>query len=169
MESSTHQGIVLKKLCLNNADKFFKLHQHPIILGQYVKDLDMYGETPIGFTKRLLWLSKGIYTIRLSSAPETIIGSSLIYKANNEFHYGGTLLPDYRGKGILLKAFEQSIELAKYCYGIPSIKVFLNTATNHFASVMYRLGFTESYNKDKRIFSKSLLGGKYSAGKNQFA
>lgn len=116
MKSKNEQSIVLKKLCLTDAEEFFYLHRQPAVFGKYMQDLNMDGEeVPLNFTKRLLWLSKGIYTIRLAENPAPIIGSALIYKGGKEkkeFYFGGTLLPDYHGNGILLKAFDQIIEPA---------------------------------------------------------
>lgn len=161
MKNYHDQSIVLKKLCLTDAEEFFSLHRQPAVFGKYIQDLRMDNEeVPLDFTKRLLWLTKGIYTIRLAENPKPIIGSALIYKGGNEknaFYFGGTLLPNYHGKGILLKAFDQVIELAKYCYGIPEVKVFLNVVSNQANSTMDKLGFVKLSKQNDLLYYKSLL------------
>lgn len=161
MKKYHDQSIVLKKLCLTDAEEFFYLHRQPAVFGKYMQELNMTEEhTPLDFTKRLLWLSKGIYTIRLADKPASIIGSALIYKVGREkkdFYFGGTLLPKYHGKGILLKAFDQIIELAKYCYGIPEVKVFLNVVSNQATSTMDKLGFVKYSKQNNLLYHKGLL------------
>ncbi|MFC6101470.1 GNAT family N-acetyltransferase [Olivibacter domesticus] len=160
MKNHHDQSIVLKKLCLTDAEEFFHLHRQPAVFGTYMQELNMNEEEkPLDFTKRLLWLSKGIYSIRLTDKPELIIGSALIYKGGsekNEFYFGGTLLPNYHGKGILLKAFDQIIELAKYCYGIPEVKVFLNVVSKQANSTMDKLGFVKLSKQNDLLYYKSL-------------
>jgi len=158
MKNTNYQRIVLKKLRLAEAEDFFHLHDYPAIFGKYIQELNMEEEeTALAFTKRLLWLTEGIYTIRLSTDPQLIIGSALIYRggeSKNEFHFGGTTLPAYQGRGILLNAFDQIIELSKYCYNIPEVKVFLNVASNQASSTMSKLGFVSKQNN--LLYSKRL-------------
>lgn len=160
MENEKKVGIVLRKLCLNDAREFCHLLDYPEQYGTYYSDLYDDDDSPEDFTKRLLWLSKCVYTIRLKSAPDIIIGSCVIYKGGRnrkEIYVGGTLLPEYRDRGLMLEAFNQMLEMAKYFYGVNEIKILLNTINDHVISVMERLGFA----KDKKsggttIYSKIL-------------
>lgn len=153
--------ILLKKLRLTEAEEFFHLHDYPAVFGKYIQELNMKEEaTAHSFTKRLFWLTEAIYTIRLHAKPEMIVGSALIYKggkARNEFYFGGTLLPAYRGMGILLRAFEQIIELSKYCYNIFEVRVSLNISNELANNTMNKLGFIKTPKYGDLIYRKKLM------------
>lgn len=126
MKKEKSSGIVLKKLNVKEGDGFLSLHNYPTVCGSYFEELYVQGESGVSFTQRLLWLSKCAYTIRLKSDPEKIIGACLIYRnihKGNQHVFGGTLLPTYRNKSLLIEAFNQIKELAKYCYGLVDLKI----------------------------------------------
>ncbi|QNL49211.1 hypothetical protein H8S90_21110 [Olivibacter sp. SDN3] len=126
MKEERSSGIVLKKLDVKEADGFLSLHNYPTVCGSYFEALYVKGESGVSFTQRLLWLSKCAYTIRLKSDPDKIIGACLIYRdinKGNQHIFGGTLLPTYRNKSLLIEAFNQIKELAKYCYGLVDLKI----------------------------------------------
>lgn len=126
MKNKEIPDIILKKLELREIDGFFFLHTFPTVCGSYFDDFYVHGESRTSFMKRLLWLSKCAYTIRLTSDPASIIGACLVYPnkdRGNEHFFGGVLLPAYHDKGFLMEAFGQIKELAKYCYGLIDLKI----------------------------------------------
>ncbi|MFC6101040.1 GNAT family N-acetyltransferase [Olivibacter domesticus] len=160
MENEKKAGVVLRKLCLSDAREVCHLLDYPEQYGTYCKDLYANDESPEDFTRRLLWLSKCMYTIRLKSAPTVIVGACEIYKGGQnrkEIYVGGTLLPEYRDKGLMLDAFNQMLEMARYYYGIYEVKILLNTINDHVISVMEKLGFAkDKKNSGNTIYSKIL-------------
>lgn len=158
MKKNEKSDIVLRKLCLNEAREFCYLHSFPQQYGTYYQDLYENEESPEEFTKRLLWLSKCVYTIRIKSAPDKIIGSCMIYKGGKnrkDVYVGGTLLPEYRNKGLMVEAFNQMLEMARYFYGVYEIKILLNSINDQVIQIMDKLGFRMDQ-KSSNIYSKIL-------------
>ncbi len=159
MKNYEKTGIVLRKLSLSEAREFCHLHSFPQQYGTYYQDLYENDESPEEFTKRLLWLAKCVYTIRLKSAPDKIIGSCMIYKGGKnrkDMYVGGTLLPEYRNKGLMVEAFNQMLEMAKYFYGVNEVKILLNSINDQVIQIMDKLGFMMDKSSNANIYSKIL-------------
>lgn len=118
MKKVNKTTILLKRLTIKESNKVFQLSQEAIILGNFLLDLQLQEKNPTEFTQRLLWLSKGIYSIRLYHKPEKIIGYALFYKLGKTYYEGLCILPSYYHPSILEQTREQLAELAKFCYGV---------------------------------------------------
>jgi len=126
MKNEKTTPILLKRMSGKESDQIYLLSQKAIVLGDFFQDMQLCGEKPLAFVQRLLWLSKGFYTIRLQHEPEEIIGYSLLYKKNKSYYVGFCILPDYYYLPVIEQAGEQLSRLAKFCAGITDIK-----ASNH--------------------------------------
>ena len=76
------------------------------------------------FTKHIISLCNNIYTIRTIDNQSEIIGDCALHdwnKEKKEIEIGGTLLPEYLGKGIMKSAFELLIEFAQKEYAVDKI------------------------------------------------
>ena len=118
MKKINKTAILLKRLTMKECNKTFQLSQNAIILGNFLLDLQLQEKDPIAFTQRLLWLSKGIYGIRLCHEPEKTIGYALFYKLGKIYYEGLCILPSYYHPLVLDHIREQLAELAKFCYGV---------------------------------------------------
>lgn len=110
--------ILLKRLTMKECNKVFQLSQEAIIRGNFLLDLQLQERNPTEFTQRLLWLSKGTYSIRLYHKPEKIIGYALFYKLGKTYYEGICILPSYYHPLVFEQTREQLAELAKFCYGV---------------------------------------------------
>jgi len=152
-------SILLKKLVLKDAQAFYDLQAYPELCGSAYQEFYSPDEKPEEFTKRLLWLSKCIYTIRLKTDPNKIIGACMIYKSGKfkkDAYLGGTLLPQYRGEGLLFDAFNEMLEIANYFYGIYEVKMVLNALNEHVLQFVKKLGFSEDKKAREKTYIKTL-------------
>jgi len=69
---------------------------------------------------------------------------------------GGTLLPEYRNKGLMVEAFNQMLEMAKYFYGVNEVKILLNSINDQVIQIMDKLGFMMDKSSNANIYSKIL-------------
>lgn len=122
MKNKKTTPILLKRMSGKESDQIYLLSQEAIVLGNFLQDLQLNGEKPLVFVQRLLWLSKGFYTIRLQHEPQKIIGYSLLYKKDNSFYQGFCILPNYYYTAVIEEAREQLSRLARFCAGITDIK-----------------------------------------------
>jgi ribosomal-protein-alanine N-acetyltransferase len=98
--------IVLKPLTPEDADHFYALYKDPEV--NHGNEPFLPGESPLDFTKRIIEACVEIYTIRLSTDEETIIGDCALHDPNDsdsEIEIGGSLLPAFQGKGLMQEAF----------------------------------------------------------------
>lgn len=168
MENRKSLNVVLKKLSLSEAKEFCDLYSSPQQYGSLYYECYTDDETYEEVTKRLLWLSKCIYTIRLSSAPKKVIGSCMIYKGGHrrgETFIGGVLLPEYRNKGIMSEAFKQMLDMAKFAYGVNEIKILIRTINENVLQMVKTLGFTKERATSKDAVYAKILRHQYISGR----
>ncbi|QNL49016.1 GNAT family N-acetyltransferase [Olivibacter sp. SDN3] len=160
MENRKSFNIVLKKLNLSQAKEFCDLYASPHQYGSLYYERHADDETYEEFTKRLLWLSKCIYTIRPSSEPKKVIGYCMIYKAGHrrgEVFIRGTLLPEYGNKGLMSEAFKQVLDMAKFAYGVNEVKILMHTINENVLQMVKTLGFTKESDTSKNtVYAKKL-------------
>ncbi|WP_028297586.1 GNAT family N-acetyltransferase [Olivibacter sitiensis] len=145
MKNLKNQEVILRKLSIEEAEIFNDIHYRPVLYGKI--DCDNYAQedNAIDFTKRMLWLCKFIYTIRLKDKPQEIIGTCTLYnwdKESKSVHFGGSLQPKYWGNGFMAAALSQMLELAKYCLGAKQIKINIKPENEQACRMAYKLGFS---------------------------
>lgn len=101
--------------------EIFQLSREALTLSNFLQDLQLDDDKPTKFTQRLLWLSKGHYTVRPQDHPKKVIGYALIYKMGKSYYEGICLSPEYYYPAIIDQIYEQLFELAKFCYGIQTM------------------------------------------------
>ena len=118
------------------------------------------GETEADFTARILGLCTHIWTIRLSDDPQTIVGDAALHdwiKETSTIEIGGTLLPEYHGKGIMISVFDYIISFAKEQLNIKTIIGKTGINNQQAARLVLKLGFTRSNESDGlAVFQKIL-------------
>lgn len=158
MKNLKNQEVILRKLNIDEAEIFNDIHYRPALSGKI--DCDNYAEEndAMNFTKRMLWLCKFVYTIRLKQEPEMIIGTCILYnwdKESKSIHFGGSLDPNYWGNGYMASALSQIMELAKYCLGAKEVKINIKKDNEQACKMAYKLGFSqEKYDSDCIILSR---------------
>lgn|GEM_PF-1501189 len=125
MKNQKKTAVFLRMLTMKESNEIFQLSKGGIIFGNFLQDLQLQEEKPVEFTQRLLWLTKGFYSIRLHHEPEKIVGYTLFYKSGESFYDSLCILPDYYHPGIINQTREQMAELAKFCYGLKDIAPLL--------------------------------------------
>lgn len=134
------ENIILKQLTDADALAFYRLYaeNERTVTGN---------KTPLEFTRHIISLCNHIFSIRMADDPEIIIGDCALHdwdKAKGEIEIGGTLLPEYWGKGIMQAAFEQLIELAQQQYVVNKIVAKTEIANTKAIKFALKMGFKES-------------------------
>lgn len=154
MDSLKVAPIVLRKLTIEDAVVFDNVYARPDLFWKININEEPANETAEEFTKRMLWLCKYIYTIRLKGDPEKVIGSCVLYnwnKKKKEIYFGGSLLPEYWGKGIMPSAFNQMMEMAKYCLGAAFIKICITETNQPATRMVEKLGFFNAVKEEEYV------------------
>jgi len=147
MDNLKAEPIILHKLTMEDAVIFDNTYARPELFWKINNSEEIGEESAEDFTKRMLWLCKYVYTIRLRSIPNEVIGSCVLYnwnKRKKEIFFGGSLLPEHWGKGIMPAAFNQMIEMAKYCLGAAFIKISILQSNQPATRMVEKLGFFNS-------------------------
>lgn len=111
----SNDKVVLIKLTIENADFIYKLYSRPELVEYFDESPFLQNETPTEFTERIISLCEYIFTIRPIDQPNLIIGDCALHhwnKQKNEIEIGGSLLPEYWGKGYMQSAFEILTKIA---------------------------------------------------------
>jgi hypothetical protein len=121
MNNRNGKVILLKKLTMREHQEIFQLSKRGLLFSDFLQDLKLDENKSIAFTQRLLWLSKGHYSIRPQSQPKKVIGYTLFYKSGKSYYDGLCLLPEYYFPSVVNQIYEQLLELAKFCCGVQVI------------------------------------------------
>src|SRR5690349_7860614 len=116
--------IVLKQLTTEDSLLFYDLYFPKNGMSSNRKIIINENKTPIEFTKNIISKCNHIFTIRTLENPNRIIGDCALHDLNqekNEVEIGGTLIPEFWGKGIMASAFQLLIELAQHEYSVDKI------------------------------------------------
>ncbi len=149
------ENINLTSLSLANSSQFYYIYSTQEIIDSYNQELIKPKETELEFTKRIIGLSNYIWSIRLSTQPESIIGVCALHhwdKEKNKIEIGGTLLPEYWGMGIMKKAFGYMIDFAFNELGVQTIVGRTSSKNLQAIKMVKKLGFqTESTSYENEI------------------
>lgn len=120
----SNEKIILKPLTKKDSITFYNLYFPKAKQEEKQKVLKIDNKSPLEFTEYIISLCNCIFTIRTIEHPTKIIGDCALHDLNkekSEIEIGGTLLPEYWGKGIMATAFQLLIEYAKQEYSIGKI------------------------------------------------
>lgn len=140
----SNDKILLKKLTKQDAECFYKLYSHPELVISFDENPFLENETPTEFTQRIISLCEYIFTIRTKENPDLVIGDCALHhwnKAGNEIEIGGSLFPEYWGKGFMQAAFELLIELAEQDLGIQTVLGSTKTSNRQAIALAEKIGF----------------------------
>ncbi|HMR83145.1 MAG TPA: GNAT family N-acetyltransferase [Niabella sp.] len=101
--------VILNHLTVKDAYFFYKLYAHPELIVNFDESPFLQNETPVQFTERIISHCEYIFTIRPADHPNLVIGDCALHhwdKQKEEIVIGGSLLPEYWGKGYMQAAFE---------------------------------------------------------------
>jgi ribosomal-protein-alanine N-acetyltransferase len=146
--------VILQPLTDDDAQAFFNLYFSE------KEDAVLPEETPLQFTRRIISLCEIIWTIRLSSEPDTIIGDCALHhwdSKTGEIQIGGSLYPEYRGHGYMAAAFEQAIAHARHQLGVRIITGHTTTNNHSAIKLVQKLGFVKSHEDDEDTVLKLVI------------
>jgi len=153
-------GIVLKEMSIGDSDSFYRLYfgDKSSVQDQTTGEQQM---NPKQFAEHIMSLCNELFTIRTVENNHIIIGDCALHHWNKEekkIEIGGSLLPDYWGKGIMSAAFVLLITLAKEKYQV-NIMVAKTEITNLKAlKFAEKLGFKKiSMEGDNIVFEKEIM------------
>jgi [ribosomal protein S5]-alanine N-acetyltransferase len=154
MDNLKAEPIIIRKLSQADAEIFNNIYTRPDLFWKIDVDDNSGNESAEEFTKRMLWMCKYIYTIRLKRDPDKVLGSCALYnwnKRTKEIYFGGALDPNYWGMGIMPSAFNQMVEMAKYCIGASFIKICVNEDNKQAIRMAEKLGFFNAFKENGLI------------------
>lgn len=140
----SNKKVKLEKLTENDADIFYEIYSHPQLTINFDESPFLANETPTEFTKRIISLCEFIFTIRLTENPDIIIGDCALHhwnKETNEIVIGGSLIPEYWGKGLMQSAFELLTMIAKQDLGIKTLLGPTKTRNHKAIRLVEKMGF----------------------------
>lgn len=142
----SNNKVILKKLTVKDADVFFRIYTHPELMVNFDENPFLENETPIEFTERIISLCKYIFTIRPIDNPDLILGDCALHhwdKQNSEIVIGGSLFPEYWGKGYMQAAFELLIEISKQELGVKTLIGQTKTRNIKAIRLVEKMGFVK--------------------------
>ncbi|MGJ1203862.1 GNAT family N-acetyltransferase [Sphingobacterium lactis] len=156
----SNEKIILKQLTANDSTVFHNLYfdEKDTDIGQSSKTIEK--QTPLDFTKRIISLCNNIFTIRLINNPTKIIGDCALHDLNketNEIEIGGTLLPEYWGKGIMASAFNMLIDFARQEYGVQKIVAKTDSTNDKALKFADKIGLKKVTTENKTIILERVL------------
>lgn len=140
----SNNKVILEQLTENDADFFFDIYSNPQLTENFDESPFLPNETAVEFTKRIILLCELTFTIRPKENPDLIVGDCALHhwnKETSEIVIGGSLFPEYWGKGLMQSAFELLTVVAKQDLGV---KILLGlTKTRNFKAIrlVEKMGF----------------------------
>ncbi|SEK30651.1 GNAT family N-acetyltransferase [Parapedobacter koreensis] len=125
-------GVVLKVLTHTDVKAFFGLHREATGDEHFQNHPIQPEDTPESFTQRIVSACEMVWTIRLGSCPDTIIGDcALRYgnKRDDSLVVEGSITPSYRGQGIMAAAFSLVARFVKNNYDTTALTFTSTTIT----------------------------------------
>ncbi|MFD2163030.1 GNAT family N-acetyltransferase [Paradesertivirga mongoliensis] len=140
----SNRKVILKNLTVNDAKFFHGLYTHPALAINFDESPFLPNETPIEFTERIISICEYIFTIRPTDNPTLIIGDCALHhwdKLNKEIEIGGSLLPEYWGKGYMQAAFDLLVEVSKQELGVTALMGQTKTQNVKAVKFAEKMGF----------------------------
>jgi [ribosomal protein S5]-alanine N-acetyltransferase len=154
LHTLSNKKLLLKRLSIKDADSFYAIYADPLVTQHYDQAVFLPDETPQLFTKRIISVCEGIWTIRLKDDPGLTIGDVALHHYNeeeNSIQIGGSLLPSYWVQDIMKDAFALLIDLAKKELLVTSITAITNS--NNLKAIRFaeKLGFIKVSSDDNEV------------------
>lgn len=147
----SNDKVILKHLTENDAEFFYNIYSHPQLTVNFDESPFLPNETPRGFTKRIISLCEFIFTIRPREYPDLIVGDCALHhwnKETNEVVIGGSLFPEYWGKGLMQSAFELLTIIAKQDLNIKTLLGPTKTRNHKAIRLVEKMGFEKHHVDD---------------------
>jgi ribosomal-protein-alanine N-acetyltransferase len=138
--------VVLENVTVKDADIFYKIYAHPALIVSFEERPFLQNETPRDFTERIISLCDFIFTIRPTDNPQLIIGDCALHnwdKQKKEIVIGGSLFPEYWGRGYMQAAFELLTEIAKVELGVKALLGITKTRNTKAIRLVEKMGFAK--------------------------
>lgn len=155
-----NEQVLLLPLTNNDSDRFYELYSHPQLTANFDESPFLLEETPEEFTRRIESVCEFIFTIRLKDDPSVIIGDCALHhwnKQSKEISIGGSLFPEYWGKGYMQAAFELLISLAKQELGIKTLLGQTQTRNTKAIRLVEKMGFVKWRVEDQETLLRKEL------------
>jgi ribosomal-protein-alanine N-acetyltransferase len=143
--------VLLEPLTIRDAGFFYDIYSNPQLTVNFDESPFLPNETPIQFTERIISMCECIFTIRLIENPGLIVGDCALHhwnKAENEIIIGGSLFPEYWGKGLMQSAFKILTEIAKNELGVNTLLGPTKTRNLKAIRLVEKLGFVKYLSND---------------------
>ena len=140
----SNDKVILEHLTENDADFFYKIYSHPQLIVNFDENPFLPNETRAEFTKRIISLCEFIFTIRPIEHPDLIVGDCALHhwnKETNEIVIGGSLFPEYWGKGFMESAFQLLTVIAKQELGVKILLGPTKTRNHKAIRLVEKMGF----------------------------
>ncbi|MCW3465047.1 GNAT family N-acetyltransferase [Chitinophaga nivalis] len=141
---TTAGEIILEPLTIADAAGFYALYtvrEKEATVSPFLPE-----ETPAAFTQRIIALCAYIFTIRLAAQPDVMIGDCALHDWNEqtgEIEIGGSLFPEYRGKGYMQAAFGLLETLAQQHFPVKRILGKTTPENRNAVRLVEKLGFVQ--------------------------
>ncbi|WP_257666147.1 GNAT family N-acetyltransferase [Parapedobacter tibetensis] len=149
----SNSKVVLNVLTYADAEPFFRLYSNPELYDADECPIQS-GDTPESFSLRIVARCEMVWTIRLATCPDAIIGDCALHhwdSENAEIEFGGSLLPEFWGQGIMPSAFQSVIAFAKEEYGVKSVVSHTLTGNQKAIRFANKMGFKQVTVSDGHI------------------
>lgn len=154
MKIYSNDNVILRELTLVEADRFYAIYAHPKLSENFDESPFLPNESSIEFTERIISLCECIFTIRPTANPNLIIGDCALHhwnKQSNEISIGGSLFPEYWGKGYMKYSFNLLIEIAKEELAIKTIVGQTKIRNLNAIRLVQKMGFIKRQLSDNDI------------------
>lgn len=148
----SNEKILLKPLTVDDADFIHKIYTHPALTVNFDESPFLPNETVEQSTARLIEVCQYIFTIRPIENPDLIIGDCALHhwdEEKKEVVIGGSLFPEYWGKGLMQSAFELLTEIAKQELGAKVLLGPTKTRNEKAIRLVEKMGFAK-YHVDEQ-------------------
>ncbi|GAA4925419.1 GNAT family N-acetyltransferase [Mucilaginibacter defluvii] len=161
LKEYSNDKIMLRQLSIDDANFLYDIYSHPQLTANFEESPFLPDETPTAFTERIVSLCACIFTIRLSHKSHRIIGDCALHhwnKETKEIVIGGSLFPEYWGKGIMRSAFEILTNIAKEEFSVQILLGPTKTRNVKAIRLVEKMGF-KKYKVDENdtVMRKFLL------------
>tara|TARA_R110000744_G_scaffold244054_1_gene360939 strand:+ start:33 stop:602 length:570 start_codon:yes stop_codon:yes gene_type:complete len=137
--------IQIKPLTLKDSEAVYDLFSNKKVLKSYLERPIKEKSLTSGFIRRITSEGNWTWKIYQENKPESFLGICGLHhldKKNRTIEIGGTLMPNYWGKGIMKQTFEFIIEIARKDMEINRVIAKTSTRNKQAIRLVEKLGFT---------------------------
>ena len=146
------EPVILSQLGAADAEAFYRLYAHPAINNGTAPFLPQ--ETPLQFLQRISGLCKVLYGIRPVSLPGELIGDCALHHwipGAKSMEIGGSLLPEYRGRGIMPEVFRTLQTVARDVFRADTLIGRTSPDNRAAIRLVERLGYSKTGVEDGEL------------------